>query len=611
MKSLFCALSVLLLIGGCTSTEALGDRAVEYNVELEESTNATMLMNVVRASKRVPMTFSRLGSMAYTGSLGIKPSATFAVGANSEAANDVLGFSLESNDSGVTQLQALTGQTYHRAINQSIKPERVSFYRDRGWSDVLLFSVFIEKIEMELGFLSSTITAQKCANYTTPSGRKRCGEQKALLTDFVKNETARTNTHFLSSFINDPNFPKVHSTNTITLSNCASRKDQALSMCRDRNELIKAFVSETPLSLLLEDSLTRQAFTEVFLDETECAAYSQDELAQSCTALQALFNSFLSANKDTDTNKFEEFFEFRNDPDSLNAYVAYRAIAATVINNYEVNLEDQAIDPDTAYYPEPYCKRNVSEDKAKAFGDLRVRDALGDTEPTGEGDAKDFTTQDEFTQKDCEALQGYEPMAEIEGYETFDFSALPKDMKILRGVVFKKQKTDQILKFKARNAVSGGNENFGCTLAAGDRGSPSNTTCSVRIVLRSPKDMLYYLGELHRAQVNEKAAYLEFCGKKPGEEFRIGIENLCAEDNEDSLFFLETSGNVLTVRRAGIANNKLFPFEYAGSLYWVSDNDVRRGRTMQFIALLNEIFYLNQEASDAPVVSVIQGATIQ
>ena len=143
------------LMVGCTSTEALGDRAIEYNKELEESTNITLLANVVRSSDRLPMAFSRLGSMSYTGSLELGPSATFGVGANSDKANDVLGFTLGSDDSGVTPFEALTGQKYHRAVTKSIEPSLVSFYRDRGWSDAILFSLFIEKIEMGEVFLQS------------------------------------------------------------------------------------------------------------------------------------------------------------------------------------------------------------------------------------------------------------------------------------------------------------------------------------------------------------------------------------------------------------------------------------------------------------------------
>ena len=456
MKPLSILAATFVLVAGCTSTEALGDRALEYNRELEQSTNITVLTNVVRASKRLPMTFSRLGTMSYTGSLGLTPSASFGVGANSAAANDVIGLSVESNDSGVTPLEALTGQKYHRAISKSIEPEMISFYRDRGWSDVLLFSLFIEKIYMEEKFLATT--------QVSPLGLKT--------------------------------------------------------------------MVEAP-----------------------------------------------------DTYRI-----FDNDPDDVDEYLKFLEISEFVAGNFDVNLETEEIEPDKVYYPEPFCKfLRVNADKEAVVSAARP-----------------------FTVVDCKSLGGYEPVMDVSNFDGLEFKSLPKEIRVLRGVAFRKQKSNKVLRFTPKSTDKGIEDEVGCTVSIGERYVSTPSKCKVRIVLRSPKDMLYYLGELVRAQKDLSADYQSKCpmDRRSG-EFRFGYKKLCAGSDDESLFYLMSSENVLVARGAGIASNKLFEFEYNGTLYWVPSDAILRGRTMQVVALLNELFYLNQEASEAPVVSVIQGATIR
>lgn len=473
----------LLILTACTSTEALGNRAIEYNKELEESTNITLLTNVVRSSIRTDMSFSRLGSMSYTGSLGVTPSASFGVGANADAANDTLGLSIESNDSGVTTFEALSGQKYHRAINKSISAETVSFYRDRGWSDALLFTLFIEKIYVEETFLNS-----------------------------------------------------VQSTN-----------------------------------------ISCEKFYRSGSQDGERTPMTSDE---NCTGL---------AGTKVVENSGVKFHEFDNDPDRVISFQNFRKISGLVIKNFDVSLEFESKTAAQEYYPEPYCTKFLAPN-----GSWGIRA----TSP--------------FSPSDCTSLKGFEPVMDITGLTSLDFSKLPKNFRVLRGIAFKKQKRTKILKFTPKSGGDIGSGEIGCTVAVGDRTIESPESCKVKIVLRSPKDMIYFLGELVRAQSKLKNDYASACGASIlPENFRFGLKNLCAGSDEESLFYLNSSDNAILAGRAGIASDKLFAFEYDSRLYWISRNEIIRGRTMQLVSLLNELFYLNQEASDAPTVSVIQGATIQ
>ena len=467
---LFLAALCLGLIG-CTSTEALGDRAIEYNKELEQSTNVTLLTNVVRASERVPMSFSRLGSMSYTGSLGLTPSTSFGIGAGSGEDNDTIGLSVQSNDSGVTPLEALTSQKYYQAITASIDPETVAFYRDRGWRDALLYSLFIEKIFMEQDFLAAA------------------NEEEAECLEFEKLG--------FSSLI-------------------------------------------------------------------ECRA--------------------MAFNPETLTENGKVYHVFDNDPDSVHKFARFHKISEIVIKDYDVNLEAVTPKGVEAYYPAPFCGWDTVGEQIKF--------------------------EAPFTLKDCERLTGFEPMMTTAGLNGLDFSKLPADIRILHGVAFKKQKNSKVLKFTKKSKPAGSAFEPGCT---GEGASGDETQCKIRIILRSPKDMVYFLGELLRAQSEKQNEYKSMCASEGVtiSKFRFGYKALCPTDKDPSLFYLGSEEMSLTNRGIDLQNERMFPFEYNGQRYWVPTDDTLRGRTMQLVALLNELFFLNQEASEAPVVSVIQGATIQ
>ena len=135
-----------LLLSGCLSTERLGTQSSHYNQALESSVNVNALTNVVRASQRLPMVYSRMGSMTYTGSISAKPGATVTLG-NNTAEDAPISLELKVEDGGTTNFEALLGVEFYQAILNSISPHTVALYRTQGWPDSVLFPLFIERIE--------------------------------------------------------------------------------------------------------------------------------------------------------------------------------------------------------------------------------------------------------------------------------------------------------------------------------------------------------------------------------------------------------------------------------------------------------------------------------
>ena len=179
-----------------------------------------------------------------------------------------------------------------------------------------------------------------------------------------------------------------------------------------------------------------------------------------------------------------------------------------------------------------------------------------------------------------------------------------------------------------------------------------DNTCNVQIVLRSPNAMLYYLGEIYRAQLEanlpgastDPKGYKCLCDtnflgiadydremkdhtrewRDQGKEaptledmkFVFGSENPCSseykltdEGGGESAFFQIDSDKNFPVFSFVRRLNELYAFEFNGRRYWVPDDTKRRGRTMQAITLVNEIFALNEKASDPPAVTILQGSS--
>ena len=143
---IFCA---TMLVSACANLKHVADRAAEYNEAVEWNTNTVMLMNVVRASKGLPMHYTRLGSMTYERAVSANAGLTYTFG-NDTAEDAPLELGAMRTEGGNINFINQNDEKFFRAILASVKPETLSFYRDQGWpTDVVLFTL-IERIEMSL-----------------------------------------------------------------------------------------------------------------------------------------------------------------------------------------------------------------------------------------------------------------------------------------------------------------------------------------------------------------------------------------------------------------------------------------------------------------------------
>jgi hypothetical protein len=154
----------LWLVGCSFPSDYFGQRAVEYNREAEQSTQKALLLNIVRASKRLPMQFTGLQSVTGTSSssggvttggtstkqtpyiqgFNLTPPATSTIISETIARN--LGGSASISGGPTFTVPVLDTQEFYSGILQPIPLQVIDFYLQEGFPPELIFDLFVSKV---------------------------------------------------------------------------------------------------------------------------------------------------------------------------------------------------------------------------------------------------------------------------------------------------------------------------------------------------------------------------------------------------------------------------------------------------------------------------------
>ncbi|MCH9019038.1 MAG: hypothetical protein IIA73_01540 [Proteobacteria bacterium] len=140
-----CAVSALTL-GACASFE-LAERATNYNLSFEQTSNRLMLLNAVRASKRYPLYFTRFNLIRATSPVSGTARLDLPFGGDAQS-NFNFAPSITLSDGTTFDLQVLDDQDFYKGILSPITAKTFDFYLKRGWPKDMLFHLFIQKIEV-------------------------------------------------------------------------------------------------------------------------------------------------------------------------------------------------------------------------------------------------------------------------------------------------------------------------------------------------------------------------------------------------------------------------------------------------------------------------------
>jgi hypothetical protein len=145
-----CLIVALLLVisgtTGCWFVDNFSNRAVAYNLEAEKAQDKGILLNIIRASKRRPMVFTGVQTVAGTASQTEGFSVTWPGGQNAVTSAVVLN-PLASVSGGPTfNVGVLDTQEFYNGMLRALEPATFDRFFQEGYSKELILNLFVEKI---------------------------------------------------------------------------------------------------------------------------------------------------------------------------------------------------------------------------------------------------------------------------------------------------------------------------------------------------------------------------------------------------------------------------------------------------------------------------------
>ena len=538
MKLVLFACAVLA-VAGCANSRHLSKRATDFNKAIERNTNTVTLMNAVRSSERLPMFYSRLGSMTYSGS--VSPSASATVNLASTASGNPLALAIGGEDGGNSNFDALVGEDFYRAILASIDAQTVKFYRDQGWPDDLLFQLMVERIEFQGASINKRLSDFSTVDFLSEEGKK------SLWTEALPEHDPEE----LAVIDNDPLKPKQYLLFRAVVKTIANPKRYRIRLQVDQSA-----------------------------PQSECGPSGKGPFAPG-------FDKTICKG----LNGFRRAFELSNAAD-VDVGFAGDAAADFIVQN---GVVFRKVGPDAQCVVFLDRRASKSVDRKAILNELNL---------SADAPTCDFAARVESALEliSSTALRSILQRADLdrEQDETLEDSR------------------QRVAKFLSDGFFIG---------ETGVAESAKNNRLNV--VLRSPNSMLYYLGELLRAQNMKASEFIRACGRytitswtenetEQQGDFVFGANYPCVSLNDlkaqwrqpdlnegqrdRALFYLER----LQAKRR-LRNRGYFAFKFGGHEYWISEHPAVRGRTMQAVTLINELFFQKQEASDPPAVTFLNG----
>ena len=131
----------------CAHIDAFGTRATNFNAEVADAQNATLLINVMRAANRFPMHFTELSTLSGTSQVSgtaalSTPFATLNNGSGVLSASP----SLTVSQSPTFNVAVLETQEFYQGVMAPLTPEKLSVYVSEGLPRELVFTLGVGQI---------------------------------------------------------------------------------------------------------------------------------------------------------------------------------------------------------------------------------------------------------------------------------------------------------------------------------------------------------------------------------------------------------------------------------------------------------------------------------
>lgn len=157
------ATALAVLLGGCTTPGNVAKEAVDANLAFERQNNDLLLLNVMRASKDLPMHFSRVNTLRLTaGTVGLSAKGIYpslaslpVIGSGAQLGSAVQrgGLELGLAAPGLPALDVtpMDGQEYMQGIMSPVPIATLPVLSELGWPSELILYLLIDSISVKVG----------------------------------------------------------------------------------------------------------------------------------------------------------------------------------------------------------------------------------------------------------------------------------------------------------------------------------------------------------------------------------------------------------------------------------------------------------------------------
>jgi hypothetical protein len=143
-RTLVFGIACLTLLSACAHLEKFSNEATEFNIQVADAQNKTLLLNIVRAANRFPMHFTELSTLSGTGTATLGGSLTIPVGVLNGGSGTGNVIPMASvTETPTFNVAVLETQEFYNGMLKAISTEELSTYLQEGLEPELVLSLGI------------------------------------------------------------------------------------------------------------------------------------------------------------------------------------------------------------------------------------------------------------------------------------------------------------------------------------------------------------------------------------------------------------------------------------------------------------------------------------
>jgi len=137
----------MLVTAGCIHLVKFSGEATEFNIQVADAQNKTLLLNVVRAAHRFPMHFTELSTLSGTGTLTVGGTLTVPAGIlNGGMSTGAIAPTGSITETPTFNVAVLETQEFYQGMLKSISVDQISNYINEGLQPELVYSLAFGEI---------------------------------------------------------------------------------------------------------------------------------------------------------------------------------------------------------------------------------------------------------------------------------------------------------------------------------------------------------------------------------------------------------------------------------------------------------------------------------